>query len=562
MVKIKILLSIILATLGYNLSYSREYIYTLTDKGIYETCEDLWFKCIAIDDSVLCISNKSHTAYVEIVDPSDSVVWREKYRMANGMCDGHAYVGDDWKSGEYRMYVHTRNSLGRGDMVVYPKRLLIVNELPEAPKFLTNAKERMNYIDIPNTTITNKLNVTVTLDSAQYHTRSKVRATVKVTDAESNPMRAVLAMSVADALYSYPPSDIDIHSQLYGIKTDSLNKINAEFEPFLSDGAVSGYLRSRNKKNTIPLDDQYINVFDDVAEKGAVNIIKTHDNGYFEVSPEIASSLNRTVLLRPLVNEDMKPRLDIDNPFRDIECVRKSAKEHNFPLNRNNTRSDTCWIADYTDRNTIQLDEVLVEGKSKYFSRRKKNKLMNYLDSIALASRESAWVCCGHIVNGEYVDGFLNDYMPGYNHHPLDDPYYSKTPPKNIRIPERGKLYKMIKMRWDESMQCYTYEHESFAIYGGPQYSDEDLLSMECISKSCGYYPRHRFKLQSKSELIDGISDFRNTLLWLPRAQTDDNGEFSVEFLTSDINSKFNLSVLSISETGIINQIVYPVMLR
>lgn len=68
--------------------------------------------------------------------------------------------------------------------------------------------------------------------------------------------------------------------------------------------------------------------------------------------------------------------------------------------------------------------------------------------------------------------------------------------------------------------------------------------------------------MKSKSELIDGISDFRNTLLWLPRAQTDDNGEFSVEFLTSDINSKFNLSVLSISETGIINQIVYPVMVR
>ncbi|MCM1489939.1 MAG: hypothetical protein NC095_03835 [Muribaculum sp.] len=372
MVKIKILLSIILATLGYHLSYSREYIYTLTDKGIYETCDDLWFKCIAIDDSVLCISNKSHTAYVEIVDPSDSVVWREKYRMANGMCDGHAYVGDDWKSGEYRMYVHTRNSLGRGDMVVYPKRLLIVKELPEVPKFLTNAKERMNYIDIPDTTITNGLNVTVRLDSAEYHIRSKVRATVKVTDAEGNPVRAVLAMSVADALYSYPPSEIDIHSQLYVIKTDSLNKINAEFDPFLSDGAVSGHLRSRNKKNTIPLDGQYINVFDDVAEKGAVNIIKTRDNGYFEVSPEMASSLNKTILLRPLVNEDLKSKLDIDNPFLDIENIRKSAKEYLFPAIQKNTRSNTLCIADYTERHTVQLDEVLVKGKSKNFSRRKK----------------------------------------------------------------------------------------------------------------------------------------------------------------------------------------------
>ncbi len=171
---------------------------------------------------------------------------------------------------------------------------------------------------------------------------------------------------------------------------------------------------------------------------------------------------------------------------------------------------------------------------------------MGYLDSIAI-SKGQAWVCCGKIINGEYVGGWLNDYYPGYSHHPIDDPYYSNTPPKNISIPERGKLYRMIKMTWDERMQCYNYELESYAVYAGSHYSDEDLLEMEGMCKAEGYYPKRRFQFQSEDDLIYDMEDFRNTLVWLPRAQTDENGEFTISFYTSDIKSTFLISGLIIT---------------
>ncbi|MDE7408859.1 MAG: hypothetical protein K2N09_02435 [Muribaculaceae bacterium] len=520
----------------------RDLIHVFTSKGIYETCEDLWFKCVAFDDSTMRVSDRSHTAYVEIVDPSDSVVWREKYRMSGGMCDGHAYVGDDWKPGEYRMFVHTRGSLGRKDTVVYPKRLLVVRELPEVPNYLDAAKEMVQYIDIPDTSLTERLNVTLTLDSAEYHTRSKVKATVKVRDADGNPVRAVVAMSVADALYSYPLADVDIESQAYGVMNDSIGTECRVFEPFLSDAAVSGHLRSGRKKNTMPLDGRYINVFDEIAKKGAVNIISTGRDGYFEVSPEIGSSLGKTVLLRTLADEDLKPRLDIDNPFKDIADIRKTAVERYCPAIRSKSpENEFKDTANYSGRHTVQLDEVLVKGKSKNFSKRNKDKLLSYLDSLAM-SRESAWVCCGEIINGEYVGGFLNDYLPGFNHHPIDDPNYFNRPPRNISVPEKGKGYRLMKIKWIESMHFYTYELESWAVYEGPYYTDEDLFAMEGIIKSEGYYPKRRFKIPDEYDYLSGIEDFRNTLLWLPRAQTDDNGEFTVEFPTSDIKSTFRIS--------------------
>ena len=65
---------------------------------------------------------------------------------------------------------------------------------------------------------------------------------------------------------------------------------------------------------------------------------------------------------------------------------------------------------------------------------------------------------------------------------------------------------------------------------------------MEGIVKSEGYYPKHRFQLPDEDEQFSGMEDFRNTLLWLPRAQMDENGEFTVEFPTSDIKSTFRIS--------------------
>ncbi len=507
----------------------KDNIYVFTSKGIYETCEDLWFKCIAFDDSTMLISDRSHTAYVEIVDPSDSVVWKEKYRMSNGMCDGHVYVGEDWKSGEYRMFVHTRNSIGRSHTELYPKRLLVVRDLPEVPDFLSEAKERVQYIDVSDTVETDKLKVTVILDSTEYHIRSKVKATVRVTDAEENPVRAVLALSVADALYSYPLADVNIESQAYGITNDSQRIGNRIIEPFLSDGPVSGVLSSRRKKNTTPLDGLYINVFDDIAEKGAVNITNTYSDGYFELSPEMCASLGRTLLLKPLVNEDFKPVLEFADPFRNISELRKIAIEKYYPVLRKTHENDVFDTIDYSDRHTVQLEEVLVKGKGSRFPKR--DKVMGYLDSLAL-NLETAWTCGCH---GAYGTTFLNDYIEGYTHHPGG----SGTPHK-IEKPKRGVKYELIKYS-GPTAKDYVVDIQ-YMEYKGPRYSEEELLRMNGLWKTEGYYPKHRFQIPAEDEQIPGIEDFRNTLLWLPRAQTDDNGEFTFEFPTSDIKSTFRIS--------------------
>lgn len=137
--------------------YARDFTHVFLSKGVYETCEDLWFKCLVLEDSTFRLSDKAHTAFVEVVNPNDSVVWKEKYPVVNGECDGQIYIGDDWKTGEYRMYVSTRNTLGSTDSVMFPKRILIVKELPEVQDLVSTWSKESDGLD--SDTILDRLNL-------------------------------------------------------------------------------------------------------------------------------------------------------------------------------------------------------------------------------------------------------------------------------------------------------------------------------------------------------------------------------------------------------------------
>lgn len=216
---------------------ARDFTHIFTSKGVYETCEDLWFKCLVLEDSIFQLSDKSHTAFVEIVNPNDSMVWKEKYPVLNGECDGQIYVGDDWETGEYRMYVTTRNTHGTTDSVMFPKRLLIVKELPEVQDFLSSWSKQS--VGLGADTVFRQLKplkVTVELDSAEYHTRSTVKAKISVTDINGNPVQAKIALTVYDRLYDYPQGNLSLLSHCYGWTNNGVQRDIESKNVFLSDG--------------------------------------------------------------------------------------------------------------------------------------------------------------------------------------------------------------------------------------------------------------------------------------------------------------------------------------
>lgn len=124
---------------------SRELVYLQTDKGIYETGEDLWFKTYTLDAQSLALSDRSKTLFVEMLNAKDSIVWQEKYPILSGITEGHVYVDKDLKEGDYRIHAYTRFSFLNDTLrPVYPKKIRVIKSI--AYKGTNPPQEKTNLL--------------------------------------------------------------------------------------------------------------------------------------------------------------------------------------------------------------------------------------------------------------------------------------------------------------------------------------------------------------------------------------------------------------------------------
>lgn len=104
--------------------------YMLISKGIYETGEDMWFKAWLFDRSLLTLSDRSRTLFLRIYDSADSLVWNEKYPIFGGRTDGHVFIGEKWKSGEYRVEGYTQSSFyADSTEALFPQKIWVVDRI-------------------------------------------------------------------------------------------------------------------------------------------------------------------------------------------------------------------------------------------------------------------------------------------------------------------------------------------------------------------------------------------------------------------------------------------------
>ncbi len=85
--------------------------YIQTNKDIYETGEDLWFKTYVLDAQFLTPSLLSQTLYLQLLNKKNKqAVWEEKYPLENGFANGHVHINDSLSEGNYLLAVYTSNS--------------------------------------------------------------------------------------------------------------------------------------------------------------------------------------------------------------------------------------------------------------------------------------------------------------------------------------------------------------------------------------------------------------------------------------------------------------------
>ena len=84
--------------------------------------------------------------------------------------------------------------------------------------------------------------------------------------------------------------------------------------------------------------------------------------------------------------------------------------------------------------------------------------------------------------------------------------------------------------------------------------TDEYLMSRFNLIRIKGYYGKREFYQPNydKESIDDSFPDYRNTLVWNPTIITDKNGEASIEFFCSDLNTKFIGNIEGVSGEGLL----------
>ena len=524
---------------------SRNTVYLMTNKSIYETSEDLWFKAFAFDGTTSRLSdNKDQTLYLVIKNPNDSVVWAEKYPLSSGMGNGQVYIGDSWMPGEYLISGYTRSSVGKNDTTtLFPQRITVVNELRDVPKTVKkNMRNDVSYVQVKDSFPKNSdelLNICISIDSAEFHPRAEIPLKISVKDTDGNPVNANLVISVSDALYHNPYICDNIITSLNGIKhlmteDDSPNVIDV----FLSNGVKGKEVigSKRKAKKVSEIGKQWLNVFSD---GGTPVFVSTAPDGDFEIEPSEVHKMSRFFFIKPVSGKEFKPELRLEHPFDSITRYTDGRRRIVFASEHEADKTDSVGNM-YFGRGTVHLSDVEVYAKVRY---PKRDKLIGYLDSISSLTG-GAWVCGCESGNG---GSFLNDYEVGYTHHPA---WINDYHPKEHTKPVKGQTYEMIKyLPGGDSGRGYVADIK-YITWQGDEYSEEELLRMNGLWKASGYYKSPQFHVPDEEEKMSSLADIRNTLLWLPDAATDSDGIFETTIPSSDICSRFIIDVIATDLNG------------
>lgn len=281
--------------------------------------------------------------------------------------------------------------------------------------------------------------------------------------------------------------------------------------PIVSDELKAKISFKKNDVKTTETPPQGIKVFSADVRKGS-DIVLADEAGVFFITPDhLRKGEGGYTYLKLMTPQESKYYIDIkDFSFEEISKERKiKTAIYPIPALLNKKTEDLQIIGDRPDIN--KLNEVLITSKKKIIFR---DKFIGKLDSLARIKPSTDYVC---------ENGILNC-------------------PKHPPYPN----YKAINNT------------------NNRQFSEAELLVMFNIAAIKGYYGKKAFyePIYDEVTINDPNADYRNTLYWKPDLITNEQGEATVSFFCSDINTSFLGNIEGVSADGLLGTQNFEFLVR
>ncbi len=169
-----------------------ESIYLHLDKSFYVTGEIVWYKLYLSNT----LKEQPITIRATVANPEGKIIGDDFLKSAGQRgVDGYFKIPFDATTGQYLLQFTVVNK-ETGETTALSKAIIpIYNDLQPLPQ---QVKESASEIASSASDISSELKVNITVPKSTFKPRSKVAASIKVTDASGNPVAGNLSITVLD----------------------------------------------------------------------------------------------------------------------------------------------------------------------------------------------------------------------------------------------------------------------------------------------------------------------------------------------------------------------------
>jgi len=555
----------------------KEELFVRTDRDIYITGEEVWFKVYTLQGLTHSPDNISKVVYLELLDKNNFPLKQLKVKTDNNSGSSGFILPDNISSGNYLIRAYTSWMKNFSTDEFFYKTIAVINpfesldhlKLPPDIKSSDSAISISNglsqstiYDDEGNQVISRsvlneskkKINYTITLEKPEYLSREKVKMEISATDMAGNPVETDLSVSVAKSsvvnstgltsFYSIDHMNGKIH------RVDGPENL-AEPEGHL----ISGYLRLKATDEPLKKIDLSLSF---VGKTARCQFGKTDENGEFHFVVKEAG-LNE-IVIQPLSPDISGYYVELNQPFSSTFSKFKPVA---FYLDSSKLNEINKVIVGMQINNIYEPFRQNRSDESKaiipdfYGKPESTIKMADYIELTSLKEVVKELLPNVYTLkqNGKHDFKLINKFRgQPFENKPLilvdGVPVYDfeKVLSINSKEIERADI---INTRYFISENVFDGIVSFITKKGNLSVMEFDNSIFRQVYEGCQVQNSFYSPDYSTTATKDNrIPDYRNTLCWKPDLSTGQNGKAEIVFFTSDESSDYTIVVEGISSDG------------
>jgi len=545
----------------------KEVLFIRTDRDIYITGEQVWFKIYKITGLTKSSCNVSKVVYIELLDKNNFPLKQLKIKTDNSSGSSGFILPDNISSGNYviRAYTSWMQNFSADQFfyttisVINPFESIDHLKLPAAVIKTdsvgsgTRSSEQSSSFNGLQTISNSQINYILKLEKQEFSPRGNVRLTISATDKTGKPVESDLSVSVARSAL-VKPSSVASFIKLNGNNKPFERTAPKEYLAELEGHLISGHIRLKTTDEPLKNLDISLSF---VGKTARCRFTRTDENGEFNFL--IKDTGLSEIVIQPLSPDIIGYYIELYQPFSSSFSNIKIADFYidSSKIEEINKAIVGAQVGNIYEPFTEKPAETKPVAPDFFGKPENSVKMSDYIEltSIREVVKEIIPNAYTQKQNGKFDLKLINKFRgQPFENKPLvlvdGIPVYDFEKVLNISSKEIERA-DVINTRYFFSENVFDGILSFITKKGNLSAMEFDNSIFRQVYEGCQIPKNFYSPVYSPDTRKDShLPDFRNTLFWKPDLHTGKDGKTEISFYTSDESSDYTIVIEGMTPDG------------